>query len=549
MPLQLGDNPVTKAYLGANEVPALYLGTNEVFAGGSPPAYAGDTYQEWDDKFLDETVPTPPATTTADLEVITKGDLDDHLTAAGEADAGTVTRVILMNDIDTVDGFDFTCKISPGATVIFEGDGYHIDGQAAYTHINFQGVGDLDEEGFGPKQQIKSVGYTGTGLGINGEDTVVTFETALPADIAVDDVLSIFNIATTNADTFKDPTDGAYIWCREPWHQRFGAKRRVKAIDAVNFIVTLEGHLYDSEQNHYNAIAGNATYPLWGARMLAEPGSLYILNYDVRDTDNDNALTIKSLRDVHSINATIDQVSTTPASEAKIEAIGCYEVTIWNSVIHNDDDVDIQLTYGVISFFSTTRLMWKYTGEIGSPAQVKGYGIRNYRHGVDTASGSWNLKIAEADGYYACRSGPSMETGELNTVYGDMQSTYTGSHSASVGARRSGITYPATQSNDGATEKWLNGERGSQGLLHDTTYTASEKNITQGNKVISYANGAGRAGGSGQSAHNSNWYNKVARCIFNWDVSGRIIKGYRNDAGNVPRDVEKGVAALPALSL
>jgi len=538
MPVYLGANSITKAYLGSNEVPALYLGANEVFAGGSPPAYTGDTYQGWDDKYLDETVPTPPATTAPDLEVTDEATLASQLAAAGSeaaADLGSVTRVVLTDHIDTINGFNITTKIYPGATVIFDSGVFQIDGKSAQTTLQFHGVGDADEEGFGPKVKILSVAYTGTGLGINGEDTIVTFDTVLPkneaggTDLAVDDVLSIFNICTTNANTFKDPADGAYIWCREPWNQRFGAKRRVKAINGL--VVTLEGHLYDSEHNHYDIIAGNATYPLWGAMMLAKAGSLYILNYDVLDTDNEMALLIKSLRDVHIIDATIDQINTVDASKGKIEAKGCYEVTIWDSVIHNDDDVHCVGTYAVISFFSTARLMWKYTGAIGSPAQVKGYGIRNMRHGVDTASGSWNLHLAETDGYYACHAGPSMETGELNTVYGDMNSTYTGSHSASVGARRSGVTYPAVQSNEGVSEKWLNGERGSQGLIHDTTFTASEKNTTQGVNVISFSNGAGRASpGSGESDHNSNWHNKILRCTFNMDAAGRTIKGVRTNA-------------------
>ena len=462
--------------------------------------YAGRTYENWDLFFENMTRPTVPTSYDVVLDVDSAADLSTHLSTAGNAPsqaAGLTTLVRLTSNITQTSNMTIFPDVHPGATVALDGNGYTWDAAGYTSSIYFSSADGVSDSGYEAAVEISAVGYSNTGTGFVGDDAIITIAGTMP-NWSVGDVVKLWTPITTTTVGFDDPNDGALAWSRNPHGQRIGMAREIKAIDVTNKRVTLHGHLYEGNMGYWNAVAESGTYSLYASRMTAQNNNLWIHDFRHLNTNQNRNMNFAHLRGVNIVDCEFDQSDITGGWDAFVHTDGCYEVTAWDSVFHNDDEVDIIAQYGLISLWGSCRTVAKYTGEVGSPAQQKGYTFAYHRHGTETSSASYTGSTGQSNEYYAERMGSSVEFGENGVVYGQMNSNPMSTHSSSNGFRRKGVSFTGYPlAGDAATA--LLSIRGCSEIIEDMTLRASEApdhtGITDGDWLIWRAHG-----GNNQSA-------------------------------------------------
>lgn len=534
MALNLGASAANKMYLGSTEINKLLLGSTTVFDGTS--GLKTDTYPDLE-AFIAEDRPDYDAyTSTHEYDFTSAADLETKLNTALGSIAASENRVThLYQDGNLFEtGWDIDADVYPGAkVVIFGNDGtqYAMDAGEADSSISLHAKGgNADNAGWFDKAEIDQIYYEGSGDPLTYDDAVIVFKTALPAQAAIGKILKVFAPRTTSSTSFWNPEDGAAIWSRHPWQQRIGIHKKIKDINGLE--VRVHGPLYDDANNWYHQTAQNATYPLYGMIMAAEPMAVFFEKFRQTGLMQVFNLQTFSLNRVTMRDCLFEQHETLSGTwEGMFSSWGSWEDQLFDTVMRHESEGFMQARYGLMSAQSAARFKWVETGLAGTPPVEFGYSAQGLRHVLDTASASWQLSTGQTDSYYAQAAGPSTEYIAKGITCHKCNAEPFGTHSFAMGGVFEDLKWGDPSS--GQAQYALFGGRASRNLWRDFTVNASDAPTNPGNAIIAFD----RSGN--QNRNCGSWGNVLKRLTINMDVSGRSImhQGWGGVRGDKHLDV------------
>jgi len=388
-----------------------------------------DTTPQWSqqarDFLFDNANPVLP-TPTEPEDILTAndlGELETHLNTACAA-VGKVTEVKLGQDITGGEtGWRKTFTIQDGATVIYNGNNFWLDGNGNELCPVFKGT-------MGDSVNVLGVEYE-FGTASWGDNAIVEFD-ALPTGTVAGPYPtgSIIKIYVPHTSDTYDPTLGCEYWARKSNKRKIGIAFRVLEIEhlANSVKCKTDGIFYDDPaENYFDQVAKKGL--MKARRYEVRPDSLYLVDYWQRDGTDQRALWLWTLERSHLLRPRIES-SHDGDFLPKIQPDNCFETKLYNPSYTSPADLP-QLKQIVISSLFCGRRTVAVVNEDG-PAGGQPVNAECCRDFIDGASGSWGYNTGQSDYYYAERAGSDYETGHKDLTAGRKIGSGFSGHEATV---------------------------------------------------------------------------------------------------------------------